>query len=252
MARDPYIISTVERELRALIASLGPGAQLPGERDLAEQLGASRPTIREVVSRMSRSGQLVRKWGSGTFVPAMRKPFVLELNHSVVLRLDAQNQGFDARFTDIHSETIDTTSIPTIAGPGRRIQRVLRLDDVPVMRLTDDVPSIVNGVEIDYSEFGLVGKEDLIVYIRDCSGLLMVSMDAALRTVVADDVTSRMLDVEEGSPLLMNEFVGRSADGQLVTRSRAEYVQGRVELRFRTSWSPDEVPARAGSAQPQN
>jgi GntR family transcriptional repressor for pyruvate dehydrogenase complex len=56
--------------IRALIASLeyGPGDRLPAERDLAQQLGVSRPALREGIRRLRSGGVLESRRGSGTYV----------------------------------------------------------------------------------------------------------------------------------------------------------------------------------------
>ena len=46
---------------------------LPGERDLAKQLGISRVTVRKAITGLVKKGVLVQRWGSGTFIaPQMR------------------------------------------------------------------------------------------------------------------------------------------------------------------------------------
>jgi GntR family transcriptional regulator, transcriptional repressor for pyruvate dehydrogenase complex len=62
---------TVERLGTAIrLGLLGPGAQLPPERDLAEQLGISRSTLRQALTALTQSGHLiaVRGRGGGWFV----------------------------------------------------------------------------------------------------------------------------------------------------------------------------------------
>jgi GntR family transcriptional repressor for pyruvate dehydrogenase complex len=56
--------------IRALIVSLdyGPGDRLPAERDLAQQLGVSRPALREGIRRLRSGGVLESRRGSGTYV----------------------------------------------------------------------------------------------------------------------------------------------------------------------------------------
>lgn len=56
--------------IRALIASgdYGPGDRLPSERDLAQQLGVSRPALREGIGRLRSGGVLDARRGSGTYV----------------------------------------------------------------------------------------------------------------------------------------------------------------------------------------
>ena len=45
-----------------------PGTQLPGERTLAEQLGITRPTLREAIQRLARDGWLTVQQGKPTRV----------------------------------------------------------------------------------------------------------------------------------------------------------------------------------------
>ena len=53
--------------------SIKPDDALPGERDLAKQLGISRVTVRKAITGLVKKGVLVQRWGSGTFIaPQMR------------------------------------------------------------------------------------------------------------------------------------------------------------------------------------
>lgn len=49
---------------------LGPGVKLPPERELSERFGASRGTVRRVLSTLAERGLIRRSAGSGTFVSA--------------------------------------------------------------------------------------------------------------------------------------------------------------------------------------
>jgi GntR family transcriptional repressor for pyruvate dehydrogenase complex len=62
---------TVERLGTAIrLGLLGPGDRLPPERDLADQLGIARSTLRQALTSLTESGHLVatRGRGGGTFV----------------------------------------------------------------------------------------------------------------------------------------------------------------------------------------
>jgi len=60
----------VERTIRGLIASgeLGPGGWLPSERQLADELGAGRTTVRLVLMELSTEGVIRSEHGRSYFV----------------------------------------------------------------------------------------------------------------------------------------------------------------------------------------
>src|SRR5213079_1911863 len=57
-------------QIRRLIGSgeFGPGARLPPERDLARQLGVSRPSVREALIALEVEGLVEVRIGSGIYV----------------------------------------------------------------------------------------------------------------------------------------------------------------------------------------
>ncbi len=55
-------------ELLILRGILRPGERLPSERELAERMGVSRPSLREAISDLQAQGLLTSKAGSGVYV----------------------------------------------------------------------------------------------------------------------------------------------------------------------------------------
>lgn len=62
------VASTLER--RILEGSLKPGDRLPAERELAIELGVSRPSLREAIQKLAQKGMLQSRQGGGTYVTA--------------------------------------------------------------------------------------------------------------------------------------------------------------------------------------
>ena len=63
--------AAVVAHVRELIdrGALGPGARLPPERDLARQVGVSRPTVRAGLRTLAALGVIRSRRGSGTYIP---------------------------------------------------------------------------------------------------------------------------------------------------------------------------------------
>ncbi|MDR9393816.1 FCD domain-containing protein [Roseovarius sp. SYSU LYC5161] len=62
--------SAVTRQIEKLVLRgiLRPGERLPPERDLADKLGVSRPSLRESISELQEKGLLATRAGSGIYV----------------------------------------------------------------------------------------------------------------------------------------------------------------------------------------
>ena len=60
------IAASLER--RILEGSLKPGDRLPPERELAAELGVSRPSLREAIQKLASKGMLQSRQGGGTYV----------------------------------------------------------------------------------------------------------------------------------------------------------------------------------------
>jgi GntR family transcriptional repressor for pyruvate dehydrogenase complex len=63
-------------QISTLITSgeFGPGRRLPSERDLARQLGVSRPSVREALISLEIEGKVEVRVGAGIFVAAQKAP----------------------------------------------------------------------------------------------------------------------------------------------------------------------------------
>jgi GntR family transcriptional repressor for pyruvate dehydrogenase complex len=68
--RLPRIPDAVAHQLetRIIEGSLKPGDRLPAERELALELGVSRPSLREAIKQLVSRGLLLSRHGGGTFV----------------------------------------------------------------------------------------------------------------------------------------------------------------------------------------
>jgi len=69
IARSPSLTEQVKQHLKERILNGDfEDGRIPAENDLAADLGVSRTTVRDALSRLEHEGAIVRKQGAGTFV----------------------------------------------------------------------------------------------------------------------------------------------------------------------------------------
>ena len=112
-----------------------PGASLPAERELAAQLGVSRPTLREVLQRMARDGWVTIRPGQ----PAAVNDFWQEGNLNVLDRLarqaDRLSHDFVTQLLEVRAVLAPAFGRAAVARSPARVVAVLAghdaLDDDP-------------------------------------------------------------------------------------------------------------------------
>ena len=73
------ISDAISEQLKDLIRSgdLKPGDRLPSERELVEQLGVSRPSVREALLKLEAKGMITSRQGGGTYVSDVLAPSIV-------------------------------------------------------------------------------------------------------------------------------------------------------------------------------
>src|SRR5579871_2494084 len=77
-------------ETRIRTGTYRPGVRLPGERDLAQELGVSQMTVNKSILAMVDAGWLYREQGKGTYIAeGFRPPLPATLPIGIVSRVEA-------------------------------------------------------------------------------------------------------------------------------------------------------------------
>jgi GntR family transcriptional regulator len=196
---------------------LRPGDLLGTERDIGERYDVSRATVRKALDELSRSGQVVRITGRGTFVaePALNahSPHLLSLTEELVQR------GIVPGARVLAFGPIDAPSDVAVALGCRGGDQVLH---VRRLRTADDLPVIV----VDHYLHPTVrlAEEDLEQSLYETlEGRVGVRLQEALHTVRAGSASAEeavLLDIQEGEPVLRFERTTLSAHGKPVVFER--------------------------------
>ena len=129
---------TVERLGTAIrLGLLPPAAQLPPERDLADQMRISRSTLRQSLTALTQSGHLVavRGRGGGWFVADPLPPA-----HSEPVELSEWRELLDYRVAiEVGAVVLaaERAGVLELAQLRRQVERMREVDDFPTFRQAD-------------------------------------------------------------------------------------------------------------------
>ena len=133
--------------------ALSPGDRLPAERDLAEEFGVARMTVRQALDQLQMDGVIGRKRGrsGGSFVLGNRP--VVELTHrrGILPQLDARGHAVMTEVLTVEEFNAPATLAAKLRVPFRepvvRIVRVHHAADTPVLISDSHFPAhLVPGI----------------------------------------------------------------------------------------------------------
>ncbi|MQM36001.1 MAG: GntR family transcriptional regulator, partial [Candidatus Accumulibacter phosphatis] len=205
--------SPLYRQIKQLImgnlesGEWGPGDAIPSESELAGRFGVSQGTVRKAIDEMAAENLLVRQQGKGTFVATHKDPG----SAFRFLRL-VPNDGVPQVSQSIPLECWRAKAGPDVARtlalePGAPItilRRLLKLGDEPVV--FDEI-YLSSELFPDLSLEVVRAGDSLYGLFESRYGVCMVRADERLRAVAADRASAELLQVAEGSPLLVVERV---------------------------------------------
>ncbi|GGO91705.1 GntR family transcriptional regulator [Wenjunlia tyrosinilytica] len=232
----------IREHLRDLVESLEVGSAIPSERQLCEELGVSRPTVRSAVDDLVRDGLLVRQHGRGMFVAAPK--IAQELTPSASAGFAPKRVG--GRW---NSRTVDFTRISA----GARVGRRLRLSPAdPVLRITrlrivDDVPIAIDTVFVPESLVPGLRAQDLqgSSFYQLLSTRYTIEVDEAVQSIeptVTDEDESALLGVPVHFPALLFERTTADSTGRIVEFTHSVYRGDRYRILTRLKLSGHQAP----------
>ncbi|MCU1441669.1 MAG: GntR family transcriptional regulator [Rhodoglobus sp.] len=220
------LASDLAVELRKMVTvDLNAGDRLPSEKDLAEQFGVSRNTVREALLSLWESGLVIRKWGVGTFVRDSSQ--AISQSMSPIKGMNHLIQSSANRIT-LANTSVELVPCPLDAAaalslePGVEvwhIDRVFAFDGHPATILLDWVPTSINGRAIDATLLTdpNVGLLDLL---RDSARCRIATMESEFTAELAGPELAERLEAPEGTALIAVEQVSVDSSGDIVIFSR--------------------------------
>lgn len=232
--------SAVERLRRDLLeeidsGALPEGARLGAERDLAQQYGVSRGTLRLALAALEEAG-LVRRVpgrGGGTFV-----------THPKIERDLGGVQGVPG-FLAVQGYDAGTRVIGTqMTWPTERVRRALRLEkDEPIfsvkrIRLADGLPISIDHAFFPANRFrGLLERSlggSIYELLKNEYGTEAVEAEERIEVVQATDEEAALLAITPADPLILLRRLTTDANGDPFEYSKDLFRADRTSIRMRT------------------
>lgn len=137
----PLVSRAVSDHLQAMIlrGGLKPGEKLPSQRDLAEQLGVSRPSLREAISVLETMGLVSVRIGSGVYVasPAARAPLWRFSDRCRPHDVYEARYGLESYAAHLAALHCDEAGATRLASAVDAMRDALTADDIPAMAAAD-------------------------------------------------------------------------------------------------------------------
>jgi DNA-binding GntR family transcriptional regulator len=209
----PLYFQVAEQIERAILDGHLPGDRIANEVSLADQLGLSRPTMRQAIQTLVDKGMLVRKRGVGTQVvhaPIRRSVELTSLND------DLRRAGMQPVTVVLGLERVPPTEDVAArlnVAPTTAVWELVRLrsvQDEPLALMRNYVPEAV--ADLGTTDFGVVG---LYEHFRVCGVHLRVAHQT-IGARLADATEARLLGGRKGDPVLTMERTAYDDQGRAV------------------------------------
>lgn len=221
-------VKTILSDL-VLHGEVKPNERLPSERELGEELGVSRMTVRQAVQALIREGLLYTRAGKGTFVSEIR----LEQDRALTgfteeMRrrgLEVTNKVLDARIIPATSKLAEKLEINRNSG----VIRISRL------RLANGQVVALENAHLPHSLFPTLlehdfSRESLYDVLRRDYGVRLLSADQTIEAALANHEELRMLQLTPPAAVLRMQRITRSEQRVVVEYVESVYRSDRYKL----------------------
>jgi GntR family transcriptional repressor for pyruvate dehydrogenase complex len=214
----PQRAARIATQLMDLIElkKLSPGDKLPPERQLADLLAVSRPSLREALHILQAQGLVQIKHGQGTFV---QEPIVAqELRASVMTKTHGLNELFDAR---------EVLEVPASKWAAEKATK----EDIRLLRTTlNQIDTVTASHPIDFDQLqlldakfhltivGVAGNRFINQTLNVLQDVMRMSMETTLRLPGRSEISR-----SEHSEILM---AIENGDGELASKLTLKHITG--------------------------
>lgn len=235
ITRSPSLTDQVKTNIKErIINDEFEDGRIPPETDLADELGVSRTTVRDALSRLENEGAIYRRQGAGTFVnePGLQIKSRLEEIWSYEQVLEDHGYAPSVEVLSSHAKPADDATTEALALARNAqvlfIEKRFLEDDEPVMLTINCIPiRIVHDADYEVDEASPVYEfleahcdRTLSYYVSE---IIPVKLSAAI---------ARKLGVKTGTPAISFSEIGFDQDNEPIVKATSYFRDDLLRFRL--------------------
>ncbi|MGD8584441.1 MAG: GntR family transcriptional regulator [Chloroflexota bacterium] len=231
--RTPSLTGQVKAHIKQQILNNAyEDDRVPPEMELANDLGVSRTTVRDALSRLENEGVIYRKQGAGTFVnrPGLRIRSRLDEIWSYEAVLEAHGYEPSTRVLDLSQQAASASLAADLnLAEGEPILLVRKLfleNDQPVILTCNYIPLVLLR--------GPLEKEDFVVpvftYLSDSAGQHLSYYLSEIVPVLADGDLAKTLHIAAPTAVLSLEETGYNEENEPILKAYSYFRDDLLRL----------------------
>ena len=211
-------------------SELKPHARLPSERELAEEFGISRMTVRQTLSELAHQGLVYAIVGKGTYVAEPKIDQNLQLLTSFTE--DMRNRGLRASSRLLRADLIPAS--PKLADI-LHIQHRAEVVKLERLRLADNIPLCLETPHLPHHLCPDILQHDLesrslYAILRNEYGLKLGEASQTIEAALANEREIELLHLHAPSPVLLIERKTLLDGGHVIEYVKSAYRGDRYKF----------------------
>lgn len=210
-------------KLRIIQGEYKFGDRLPSDRDLGEEFGHNRHTVRRALDILEAEQFIIRKHGKGTFVT--HNPNDQEDRTSLPMGLIDLTKEIGER----PSATVIYSNVQTVDKVGHPLKIPVTSDYYVIhrLRLLKQEPLIIETIYIPEMIAPKLFAHNLGASLRELLketyNVHVERLDISIESIISDAYMSKLLDVPIGSPMIFEKRVAYTVDEMICEYSEHIY-----------------------------
>lgn len=210
---------------------------IPSERELAQQLGVSRMTVRAAIEELVDAGLLIRRQGRKTVVAEENSPGNLGGKINRAAGFTSFSEEMRLRGWQPHSEVRQAATILADVAIAAQLtipvgSRVILIER---LRFADDEPLAHEFVHLPHSRFPSLLAHDLAhgsLYdlLESSYGIRPVFAEESVEAVLMAAEEAELFGLDPGAPALLTRRITRDADDMVVEAATTLYRGDRYRM----------------------